>query len=700
MTRQRCRCLRWVLCGIVLVAASEGLQPAEADLQGGARTLRAAAESDEARAEALGRLEAAGRQAGEAAEGLVQFTGDPAGPLDLRCRAVLVLGEIGLRNAEQAARLFAVLGDAQADDELRWTLLMTFGDRAEWSAELRPVLLEILADPTENRVLRRQALFGLRDGVGDEAVAEALLEILGRVDDDPTLRDDALAAVQSRAERPPEVVLLLAARAADRSELGGFRVRVLRVLQAWQNDAAEALQVLAEGVMDAQAETALRLQMVETLGHIGSLGPIASDLAAVVLQADTPAELREAIAGLADLGGQPLPGQTEDWLRVLDDPSQPQAVRRLALRALTESEWAESTEDLLRRCVGLVRDQMEDIELRLQAARFLQQRGAEVESVLADLMNLMGDTEESEVLREGIGAVLVAIARSWLSPQGRPARHELELRLADVEALQGLMTRQAVRTLAGRQQREAIDQVQSVLHREWQSRWWDRAVSWAGRRPWGAAGIVLAGLVVVAGLVYGVRRVWVLRPARLPSPIINVARDPGHAAPDQISELVQQVLAIDNPNRSEAVEQLSQFGSGVEPVVPRLIEALEDRDEELDLRFAALTVLGLIGRVARPAQGILVGVLEDPGEPVFLRMKVMEILHQLAGEDSDVTAKMVKRLVDPREVMLLRLKAGQCLCDRSATLPEWRDALQDLQHQAESGELQGIARQLATSAGS
>jgi hypothetical protein len=637
----------------------------------------------------------AGHLADEAAEGLVEFVGDPAGPLDLRCRAVLALGKIGLRSTEQAMRLFAVLGDAQADDELRWTLLMTFGDRARWAVEIRPVLVDILIDPAQSRLLRRQAEFELRDRLDDPLVLGALLEVLGRGDDDSVLREAALLAVQSGAERRPEVVKLLAARAVDVSEDLAFRAKLLRALEVWQDDAAEAVQVLTQGVLVSETDTKLRLKMVDVIGRIGPVGPIAFDLATVLLQADAPAELREAIAGLVTTSEQSMPGEKGDWLRMLGDPSQPLAVRQLALRVLSESGRAGEAEDVLQRCLDLARDQTENADLRSEAARYLQQRGSDVESAFAELMNLMGDASEPEVLREAIGAVLVEIARSWLAPPGRPTRQELELRLAHVEALQQLMTREAVRTVAGRQQHKAIDQVQSVLHRQWQSRWWDRSVSWAGRRPWSATGMLLVGLMVVTGLVYGVKRVRGVRSFPSPSRLIDVALAPERAVPSEISQLVQEVLAQDNPNRSEAVDRLGRFGPDLEPVIPRLIAPLENKDEELDLRFAALTVLGLAGQVACPAQRVFMGILGDPREPVFLRMKVMEILQLLAADDPDVTRELTKLLGDSDEARVLRLKAGRLLCDRSAMPPDVGPVLERLQQGGEASELEEIARRLS-----
>ena len=225
-------------------------------------------------------------------------------------------------------------------------------------------------------------------------------------------------------------------------------------------------------------------------------------------------------------------------------------------------------------------------------------------------------------------------------------------------------------------------------------RWWDRTLSWVNRRPGSAAGITLLGLGAVAGLLYGARRVFALKPTQITPRLIHFAPDAEPAVTGEIGHLVEQVLELDNPDRSEAIERLSRFGSELEPVVPRLVSALEDRNQELDIRFAALTLLGWVGPPAYAAKDTLLGILRNLREPVFLRVKALEIVNILVDEDPDLTGRIMERLVDSREPLLVRLKAGQCLGNRSVRLPEWDDVIRGMMQKEESAELITMAKRL------
>lgn len=686
--------LLWALCTTVLVAGSLKNHAGEMDRKQDDPVGQVVTAGAEDREEALSRLETAGRQVGETVEGLVQFVADPSVPIDLRSRAVVALGEAGLRDEEQATRLFQVLGDPTVDDELRWTLLMTFGDRPQWRIQGRPFLVSILADPGQSGLLRRQALFGLRESLDDQAVAEVLMSILQRTQEDAVLRDAILETIRLTGASWPGMVKVLAERATDATEAANFRGKALRVLEAWKAGAGEALPILVEGVLDSSSEPAIRLQIVEVIGRIGALGPLASVLGPVVLRSNERPELREAIALLPGLDAKLMPGSAAEWLAVMKDGSLPPAVHQLALRVVGQRGGEQSDQELLGICLEWLRDPGEAVRLRLEAARYLQLLGPELESARLSLAEILVDPSQPDTLREQIGTIFVEIARSWLTPAERLTRPELLLRMAAVEDVLAWMDEAALSSTTGRKQREAVRQVQAVLKREWHARRWDRVVWWAGQHPWAATGIALVGLAGLGALIQGLSRFQLIRSVRPPVQAAEAVAPSTPVLGQALQDCLGQVLAPDNPNRSEAVEQLGGFGPELESAVPSLVEVLNNREQELDLRFAALTVLGLAGPLAGPAQTVLLGILGDLREPVFLRLKSLEVLDVLMGREAALSNELAKRLVEPREAVLLRVKAGQCLCARSACLPEWREAFQDLVQHSESTELAALARQL------
>lgn len=647
----------WIAGGMACAVAA-----GELNVEEPLRTLRDPSASAEARTAAVRSLSETGRQASEAVEGLLEFATDRNGAAELRTQAVRALTQLGLQSDEEADRLFQVLADATEDADVRWAILAGFGERQPWRDALRPALLEVMRDPSAPGVLRRQALFCLQDQSAAEGVAEAWLAVLEDVDEPLEFRMSVLERIRGVALSSPEALAALERLASSPAEPVSLKTEVIRTLGTLKEAAHDVWPGLLRVLMDAQAPVSLRLDALSAINNIDVTGPIRSNLVALAVQTNVPTELRRALASMPSVGEQTLPGGVGDWLAWARDPDQPTAVRRWAARSMARSAPADV--GAVEFSMVILGESTEDLEMRLAAGAYLRRLGPAAGAARDRLKQLVADPDQPESVREVAGATLVEIARGWLGGIGNCSWSDLQTRLSQVDDL-GLAIRQAELPVSfQRQSLNAVDQVRGALLAERQSRWGQRL--WA----WVLAHRGLTAMVILAGCLAGSGWFWIrkegrtpTRPVRLTPASVEAAQPPApmHAGP--ALALVDEVLAVDNPDRSQAVETLAALGDEARAVVPRLVQVLDNPDEETDLRFAALTVLGLLGPIAATSQPALERVVVRGAEPLFVRLKAMEILFRLKRDDTSVIETLVRHLSDTQEPLLLRMKAGELLAE-------------------------------------
>jgi hypothetical protein len=128
----------------------------------------------------------------------------------------------------------------------------------------------------------------------------------------------------------------------------------------------------------------------------------------------------------------------------------------------------------------------------------------------------------------------------------------------------------------------------------------------------------------------------------------------------RVRQLTQLVLTPEHPERTRAIDALAALGPGVGPVLPTLLSAFANANEDLEVRHAVLSLLARLDRAtAAPAKTELQLAIQDRREHLFLRIKAIDALLQAAPDDPRTVTLLVGRAQDPAEAGLLRDKAAQ-----------------------------------------
>jgi DNA polymerase III delta prime subunit len=399
------------------------------------------------RGQAIDQLRELGRQAIEAADGLLAFITDPDAPLELQHRAVLALRDIGLPDAERAGVLYAVLTDPQSDLDLRRTILLAHGDRHEYAAVLIPALLQVLEDPAQGLMVRRQVLFNLNAHLGAEGVVEQLARVVGDVNETVELRTVALDQLRASPALRPETIKLLRTLALDPNESPG-----------------------------------LRLAALDALGRFGVTDADAAKLVEILFQPVTPAEVQRAVANLLTFRDRPVPAERGLWKSLLDSSGHTVEARRLAARSLAPSNHLDP--DSLELCLRLLVDETEDLSVRRIAAEQLLAHGSTAEPVLEMVEQLLRDQRQPVELRELAGGLWVQTARGWLGAPADSTWESINARLLAIDRATALLEPVAATSVRARQSLVELHQIRSVLAAQQEGRWRDRTRDWMHRHPW------------------------------------------------------------------------------------------------------------------------------------------------------------------------------------------------------------------------
>jgi hypothetical protein len=644
--------------------------------------------SEEARQEALEELRRKGLLAAEATGGLLDFILNPDTPLDLRCRAVLALGEVGPRNLEQARSLAALLETPETNGQLRWTILMTFGENRVLAPIFRPAILRVAADTSADLILRRQALFHLRNQGVLEDAAEVFAQILADTATDPGLRAASLDGLRQAVVGSPGISEVLARVAVDSQEMLALRQGALQVLAAL-GDESQAVPALRDVVLDPEAPPPLRLQAARSLDSLSLAGSVADQLAPLLTRSDTPLDVRRAIAGLSAVSRRPLAGDPGEWIALLDTAEQPIEIRRLALDSLIRTRSLEPA--AIKTCIRLLNDPVEDVSLKLAVITYLREIGSNAEPARETLEAILEYDRHSPALREQASSVLAELSRAWLtSPEGQPSS-ALAMRLSTLESTVALFEASGLDTPVLERNLEAIRQVQAILATEYRSRWWHRSTTWMRRHPWSAAGLILVALVVLVILAGAtVVTVKTHRSAHPPAPS-PPPPDPPNAA--RARELAAQVLLPDHPDRAQAIDTLTTLGSDAAPAVPLLAQALRDVGHDADGRYGALQALTQLKEVAGASQPALLATLNNRTDYLFLRIGSLELLAAMSP-DSLTSRTFLERLTDPEEPEILRVHAGHALASQPPPVEDWLPRVAALANHSHPIPVRDLAAQI------
>jgi hypothetical protein len=138
--------------------------------------------------------------------------------------------------------------------------------------------------------------------------------------------------------------------------------------------------------------------------------------------------------------------------------------------------------------------------------------------------------------------------------------------------------------------------------------------------------------------------------------------DPREGPSPRVRRLVRAVLAPENPERARAIQALAALGQDAGPALPMLLGALERESEDLEVRHAALALIGLLGRDAgRNAVPGLQCILRERREHLFLRLKALEALLAAAPVDSETWGMLAGMARDPAESGVLRVKIAEAM---------------------------------------
>jgi hypothetical protein len=466
------------------------------------------------RGEAIEGLRQLGRQAVDAADGLLAFIMDEGAPLELRNRAVLALRDIGLPDVDRARLLFGVLANPATDMDLRRTILLAHGDRGEFAAVLVPALLEVLGDPAHGLGLRRQVVFNLSAHGTADGVMEQLTRVVGDASEPFELRSAALDRLRVTAEPSADTIAVLSALATDRSERLDLRLAAIDAVGGMGEGGAAIGEKVSGLILDPSASDPPELQMraVQALSRLGATDVVATRLVEVLFRAEAPAEVQRAVATLLAARDRLVPVEVESWMTLLGSSQSPVEVRRLAAGSLARSSHlgAES----LALCERLLADEEEDLSIRLAAAEHLRAHGLAVEPALETVEGILGDEGQPAELREVAGGLWVQVARNWLGAPEDSTWESIQARLAAIDQAKALLEALAVTSVRARQSLAELNQIRAVLSAQQKAWRWDRARDWMQRHPritWAGGGVGLVAL-----LALGLSAAWFVMARRAP----------------------------------------------------------------------------------------------------------------------------------------------------------------------------------------
>ncbi|MCL4179108.1 MAG: hypothetical protein KJ072_15370 [Verrucomicrobia bacterium] len=133
---------------------------------------------------------------------------------------------------------------------------------------------------------------------------------------------------------------------------------------------------------------------------------------------------------------------------------------------------------------------------------------------------------------------------------------------------------------------------------------------------------------------------------------------PFHLNP-RVRQLTRLVLAPENPERTRAIDALAALGPRVEPVMPALLSAFRNANEDLEVRYAVLALLSRLERHAAPATAELRSAILNRKEHLFLRIRAIDVLLRAGPDDPATLQILADRAQDPAEAGVLRTKAAE-----------------------------------------
>ncbi|MFM1943478.1 MAG: hypothetical protein RI897_2460 [Verrucomicrobiota bacterium] len=645
------------------------------------------------REQALATLAEAAATGSLATQNLLELIADTTAPADLRNRAVLALAQIGLNTTEQAEKLFALLADPQVDFDLRWTILMAFSSHTQWQDQLLPVLQQIVAGNTQPLPLRQQGWQTLRQYPNNPATRTLALQLLASTHTPAELKTASLDLIKTNPQPPDSEVEEITRLATDNTTDHSLQLQLLQTLAGWQTAARPAIPTLVTEVANPDAPTDLRLEAMRTLTAIGDIGPVTAYLAPVLLQTNAPLALRQAIARLPELRNQPLPGSPSDWAQLTLDDSQPLAARKLALLELCSRPPSElhSTGTEISRTLLLQPPQ--DLSLRLIAADYLKQATPGDDRSWTLILERAEDPSEPQKLRSAALNTLAEQSRHWVAPPDSLTRPQLLSNLSNARIL-AERAEAITKSLPDTQpDLDAILQNLALLNAEWRSRPWDRLAYFTSTHPIWTLLLVL--LLLTFAVVTAKKAKVYLQPVRVaPEPSAISPNDAPVVVPGYLQNLLNELLATDNPERSSVVDHLRQHANELNPAVPQLLEALQNEALDLDLRFAALTALGIPDALPDHATQAISQAAHNAEDPVFFRLKALEITARTSRQPSQLKSQLAQFFLNPTESTLIRNRAGDLLLTLGSLPRELKSQLNDAKDENLPPELHAVLKKL------
>lgn len=645
------------------------------------------------REQALATLAEAAANGSLATQSLLELIADTTAPADLRNRAALALAQIGLNTPEQAEQLFALLADPQADFDLRWTILMAFSSHAQWQDQLLPVLQQIVPDNTQPLSLRQQGWQTLRQHPQNPAIRNLALQLLASTTTPTELKTTSLDLLKTNPQPPDTEVEEITRLATDNTTDHSLQLQLLQTLAGWQAAARPAIPTLVTEVANPNAHADLRLEAMRTLTAIGDIGPVTAYLAPVLLQTNAPMALRQAIARLPELRNQPLPGSPSDWSNLALDPQQPLSARQLALLELCSRPPSELHSTGTETCRILLLQPQQDLSLRLAAADYLKQAPPGDDRSWPQILDRAQDPSEPQQLRSAALNTLAEQSRHWVATPGSLTRKQLLSNLSNARILAEHAETITTNLPDTQPDLDAIRQNFALLKAEWRSRPWDRLIHFTSTHPiW----TLLLTLLLIILAVFTVKKTKsYLQTVRVaPEPPSTSPMDVPAPVPSNLQNLLNELLATDNPERSSVVDHLRQHANDLDPAIPQLLEALQNEALDLDLRFAALTALGVPDALPDHATQAISRAAHNSEDPVFFRLKALEIAARTSQQPAQLKSQLAQFLLNTKESVLIRNRAGDLLLTLGSLPQELKKQLNEAKDENLPPELHAVLKKL------
>ena len=166
------------------------------------------------------------------------------------------------------------------------------------------------------------------------------------------------------------------------------------------------------------------------------------------------------------------------------------------------------------------------------------------------------------------------------------------------------------------------------------------------------------------------------------------AQEKKQGAPQRVAELIQVLEKGNDAQRWEALLELQSVGPAAAPALPRLIELLREKNEEL--RLASCLVLGKIGAKAVPP---LIAALEakDPS----VRYYACWALGANGAAAKDAVPALLKQLQRPQDPGVFRraaLALGEIGQQPDRVIPALLKTLAEIDDHRENGVVEAVAR--------